>query len=862
LSTPALGNTTLFRMDHTGGCDSNGIEMDFLRLQWQPSRWTGGSGMNNPNDTIKYEWFAIIDSVGPGGASSLTVSWPSDNNGVNPSLTMDGQTLRNLIFRPGVQPQPNQDSLVMRVKWFVRAYSKLYDPNDPQRSMLYVDSDTAGATIRNNPLPTPGLIISINRPPATRPQANQPPNNTTISAIGPTTPPLDITWTPSNDVNINKGILIGGFKVYNLATQSWVDDPGRTVDTLTYQWVGTVVRTFPVGKGAPLGTTVVRNTGATPGFQLTQADLNTLFAGFDTDPTSTSADSVILEWMVYVKDFNFTDALPMEEVTFRYNPDGTLRPDTAMWSRFGCRPHTNVGGPFRVNLTKLDQGGVEIDPMSADPDINEVAGTKVCFTLTARDKNGNIIRDWDIKGQATTLTIKGSTANTDTSLQTWNADPNGYSFAVIEDETGNALTSISADEFSIPASAFVDGVARICITHTKAESGVTIEVSPMVAGLNQTSATMNFNAGDITNFLVELTSATAPTPDQVYLLRRYEIVVSPRDRYLNVSNKQIRTRFSARFPGEFDQNLPGLSDIFSGDVFITGPTNYFLASRIDRIKGRDPELQWVKAYKWDEVTIYGQTDPYEILNHPPNMFALQTPPDNSVIKLMAAADQELFTWEKANPQDPYTNIVISRFDPRQYSDVVSYKVVFLDSASLTRAMEFESDNVGVDAQYTTNHGQLASIIDNMSGRPDTKSYNVIWRVKATDGLYTTLSTPPTNDPNNRDGYHLWLSKEGILAIGDGNIPANYELGQNYPNPFNPTTSISYSLPKSSQVTLVVYDLLGSPVKTLVNGMQEAGSYRVEWNATNDLGAAVPSGNYIIKIIAGDFTQTRKMTLLK
>ena len=860
LSTPALRNTTLFRMDHTGGCDSNGIEMDILRLQWQPSRWTGGSGMNNPNDTIKYEWFAIIDSVGPGGANSLTVSWPSDDNGVSPSLTIPGDKLRDLIFRPGVQPQPNNDSLVMRVKWFIRAYSKLYDPNDAFRSQLFIDSDTAGATIRNNPLPTPALIVSINRPPNSPPTAVSPTNNQTISGINATTPPIDVIWSPSRDINIDKGILIGGFQVYNPAIQQWVDDPGRTVDTLTYQWVGRVIRTFPVGKGAPIGTIMVRNTGATAGFQLDQTALSTLFGGFSTDTTSTSADSVIVEWHVYVKDFNFTDALPMEEVTFRYNPDGTLRADTAMWSRFGCRPHTLLGGPFLVNLTKLDQGGVEIDPMSADPDINEVAGTKVCFTLTARDKNGNIIRDWDIKGQATTLTITGSTANTDSSTQTWNADPNGYSFAVIQDDQGNVLTSISADEFTIPASAFVNGVARICIIHTKAESGIIIEVTPAVASLNQTSATMNFNAGDITNFLVELTSATNQ-PDQVYLLRRYEIVVSPRDRYLNVSNKQIRCDFTARFPGEYDQNMPGLSDIFSGSVFITGPTNYFLASRITRVKPVD-QLQSVRCYKFDNVNISGETSPYEILDHAPNLFALQTPVDNSSIDLMAAADQELFTWEKAVPQDPYTNIQISRFDPRVYTDDVSYEVQFLDSASLTRKFAFASDNVGAEAQYTTNHGQLADLINQMSGQPTIKGYGVIWRVEATDGLYFTLSTPPTNDPSSRPGFYLYLEKKGILAIDDGNIPSNFELDQNYPNPFNPTTSISYSLPKATQVRLVVYDLLGSPVKTLVNDVLEAGTYRVNWNATNDLGVQVPTGNYIYKIIAGDFTQTRKMTLLK
>jgi len=857
LSTIATGgNPTLFRLDHTGRCNPTAtppwsLELDTLRLHWQKAQWLPPyDKKNNENDTIRYEWYGIIDSVGTGGTRTLTVSILADNGGASPSLTLPGDKLRELIFRPGVQPQPNQDSLVMRIKWFVRAFNKLG---------MSTYSDTAGATIRNNPAPTPPLIISINRPPYAPPTPVSPANNATISGISATTPPIDVIWTPARDINIEKGILIGGFKVYNLATQTWIDDPsGRTVDTLTYQWVGTVVRTFPAGKGAPIGTLLVRNTGSTSGFQLNSTDLDMLFGGFSTNPTSTSADSVILDWMVYVKDFNQTDWFPMVDVTWRYNPDGTMRADTIL-SRFGCTPHELISNTFRVNLTKLDQGGVEISPMSSDPDINKVAGEEVEFVLTAKDKNGNIIRDWDRKGQATTLTIKNSTANTDSSTQSWSSDPTGYSWAILYDENGQPLTTISANEFSIPASAFKDGVAKIKIIHTKAENGVTIEVTPTVTFVNQVSAKMNFSVGGVTNFLVELTSATS-NPDQVYMMRKYEIVVSPRDKYLNVSNATVKCKFSARYPGEYDKSIPGLSDIFSGEVFITGVTNYFLASRIARYKGSD-ELQWVRCYLASDDQTRGQTSPYEILNHAPNAFALTSPPDHSTFELIRYNDQEKFTWVKVVPQDPYTDIKVSRFSPLLTSDDVFYTIVFVDSLSLTRAYRIASDNVGKNAEYTTTHGQLGDIINTISGSTTTKSQNVVWYVEATDGLYITKSTPPNADPNSRDGYHLYLNKTGILAA-DGPLPTEFAMTQNFPNPFNPTTTISYSLPKSSPVTLMVYDLLGTPVRTLVNKSMDAGTYSVTWDATNDLGQQMPSGNYIFKIVAGSFSQTRKMTLMK
>jgi hypothetical protein len=100
-------------------------------------------------------------------------------------------------------------------------------------------------------------------------------------------------------------------------------------------------------------------------------------------------------------------------------------------------------------------------------------------------------------------------------------------------------------------------------------------------------------------------------------------------------------------------------------------------------------------------------------------------------------------------------------------------------------------------------------------------------------------------------------EEAVGINNDVNTEFSYQLDQNYPNPFNPTTQIKYTLAEKSNVTLKVFDMLGREVTTLVNGTQSAGTHSIDFNASN-----LASGLYIYKIQAGNFTQSKKMMLLK
>ncbi len=96
----------------------------------------------------------------------------------------------------------------------------------------------------------------------------------------------------------------------------------------------------------------------------------------------------------------------------------------------------------------------------------------------------------------------------------------------------------------------------------------------------------------------------------------------------------------------------------------------------------------------------------------------------------------------------------------------------------------------------------------------------------------------------------------IQQIGT-EVPSKYALNQNYPNPFNPTTNISYMIPKSSQVSLKVYDIKGQLISTLYEGTQNAGIYLTQFD-----GSKLASGIYFYKLEAGDYSEVRKMTMIK
>ncbi len=113
-----------------------------------------------------------------------------------------------------------------------------------------------------------------------------------------------------------------------------------------------------------------------------------------------------------------------------------------------------------------------------------------------------------------------------------------------------------------------------------------------------------------------------------------------------------------------------------------------------------------------------------------------------------------------------------------------------------------------------------------------------------------------------DSHRMEVGAVTTAKSGDRLLPDQFGLAQNYPNPFNPTTSISFSVPTATNVTLEIFNILGEKVATPFNGMASSGINEVIWDGKNESGKAVASGIYFYRMKADDFEKTCKMVLMK
>ena len=218
---------------------------------------------------------------------------------------------------------------------------------------------------------------------------------------------------------------------------------------------------------------------------------------------------------------------------------------------------------------------------------------------------------------------------------------------------------------------------------------------------------------------------------------------------------------------------------------------------------------------------------------------------------------------KVPPVDNYSVI------PRGFEDMV-----LKDAAVITSATQSGDD--GVIVAFTASPRDTAGAADAITDytvwafTDDTE--DSLGKVPADNSADYTLTALVTGDEvyivvfANSALCGLWsepVQFVKVVGIADNDVlPKSFDISANYPNPFNPTTRIDYQVPENAHVKIVIFNLLGERVATLVNKDMQAGKYTAKWNGRTDNGKILSSGIYFYKMVAGDFSKTQKMMFLK
>jgi hypothetical protein len=183
------------------------------------------------------------------------------------------------------------------------------------------------------------------------------------------------------------------------------------------------------------------------------------------------------------------------------------------------------------------------------------------------------------------------------------------------------------------------------------------------------------------------------------------------------------------------------------------------------------------------------------------------------------------------------------------------ETVLTDTTLIIRWDDNISDKVSIQLYYKDT--LFTTIDSSIVSATNAYAWFVPNSLKEGDGYKIKVSSISDTSLHSMSAASFSIDNPTGLENSNSTIPAEYSLRQNYPNPFNPSTTIEFSIPNRSMVTLKVYDLLGREVQTLVNEEKPVGNYRVNFNASN-----LASGVYFYRITAGSFNMTRKLIVLK
>ena len=257
------------------------------------------------------------------------------------------------------------------------------------------------------------------------------------------------------------------------------------------------------------------------------------------------------------------------------------------------------------------------------------------------------------------------------------------------------------------------------------------------------------------------------------------------------------------------------------------------------------------AFKWDKIN---DADKYIIQVSNSQSFG-------SVLKTIVASDiADTVSWFSEGQMYYWRARATNIAGTSLYSDALDFVYIYaptnlvLQNSGSNEITLSWKDNSSIEDGFVIERKENPqtnfTVLDTLKGGNEyvdknaeqTQTYT--YRVKAyNDSLESQYSNEASLNPT------------GIKE--EGEMPAMYSISQNYPNPFNPTTAIKFALPKSAVTKIIVYDIIGREIRTLINKELKGGYYEISFDASN-----LPSGVYFYRIQSGDFIQTKKMILMK
>ena len=255
---------------------------------------------------------------------------------------------------------------------------------------------------------------------------------------------------------------------------------------------------------------------------------------------------------------------------------------------------------------------------------------------------------------------------------------------------------------------------------------------------------------------------------------------------------------------------------------------------------------------------------------------------NLVKVFNGATGQDIFTYSFGPGTNPYAAECVWQMDDLDRNGSLEFAagsrdgriVAFSGGLFGTIPVELTSFTADVDNNNVILSWSTASELNNkgfsIQRREDKNDFIDIGFING-KGTFTSQSNYSFIDKNLNYGTYTYrliqIDFDGKVSYSTDievniSLPIKFSLGQNYPNPFNPSTTIRYSLPVDSKVKLLVYNILGEKVATLVDEFNEAGYYEINWNGTDIRGDLLPSGIYIYRIETEKYRDSKKMMLMK